>query len=158
MIKSDDAMKTCFIISPIGEVGSLDRKNANFFRDGIVKPAFADFAEFEKPIRADDVSNPGMITDDIINKIFESDIVVADISTLNANVFYELGIRHAANRPTIHCAVKGTPIPFDNKGYSTIFYDPTDWESVEETRRRMSAFIYLSEQDRDNGRFGARVG
>lgn len=130
-------LRTCFIISPIGEFGSPERKSADFFLNGIARPAVERAGGFSEPIRADDVHNPGMITDDIIIKIHDADLVITDMSNLNPNVFYELGIRHAAAKPTIHCASRGTILPFDNKGYSTIFYDSTEWTSIEEARDRI---------------------
>ena len=58
----------------------------------------------------------GNIREDMFGLIFEADVVVCDITILNANVFYELGIRHALRkRSTV--MIKGQPTkdgtPFD---------------------------------------------
>lgn len=97
---------------------------------GIIRPAIEVSLNLQI-WRADEDSNPGMITDKLISDIYESDLVIADLSELNANVFYELGIRHAASRPAIHVAAEGTKLPFDNIGYRAITFDRSDWESIE---------------------------
>jgi len=79
--------------------------------------------------RGDDVFNPsgsGIILQDIIRSIEESDIIIAEITPVNANVFYELGYAHALNKPTILLANrKIEKLPFDVSAYRVIFYDDT---------------------------------
>jgi hypothetical protein len=45
------------------------------------------------------------------------------VSPLNANVFYELGVAHALNKPTILIAEKDTKLPFDVTPFRTLFYE-----------------------------------
>lgn len=76
-------------------------------------------------IRADESVSTGMIIQDIISRIQESSVIIADITPDNANVFYEVGYSHALNKPTIllndrHLREK---LPFDVSGLRTIFYD-----------------------------------
>ena len=52
-------------------------------------------------------------------------MVIADITPVNANVFYEVGYSHALKKPTILLAQRGTKLPFDISGFRTIFYDNT---------------------------------
>jgi len=73
--------------------------------------------------KADEIYKPGFILNDIIWGILSSEIIIADITPENANVFYELGYAHAFNKPTILLAQRGTPLPFDVSGYRVIFYD-----------------------------------
>jgi len=73
--------------------------------------------------KADEVYTPGFILNDIINGIIESEIIIADISPVDANVFYELGFAHAFKKPTILLAQRGTQLPFDLSGFRVIFYD-----------------------------------
>ena len=75
-------------------------------------------------LRADDVFRPGVILQDIIRGIVDSDVVVAEITPVNANVFYKLGYAHALNKPTILLANRNTEkLPFDISGYRVIFFD-----------------------------------
>src|ERR1700694_2903882 len=56
--------------------------------------------------------------------IVDSDVIVAEITPVNANVFYELGYAHALEKPTILLANRNTEkLPFDISGYRVIFYD-----------------------------------
>lgn len=75
--------------------------------------------------RADDVFRPGIVLQDILNGLVDSDVVIAEISPSNGNVFYELGYAHALNKPTVLLARRGGRLPFDVSGYRVIFYDDT---------------------------------
>lgn len=75
--------------------------------------------------RADDVFRPGVILQDITSALESSDVVIAEISPENANVFYEVGYAHARRTPTILLARRGEQLPFDVSGYRTIFYEDT---------------------------------
>lgn len=65
-------------------------------------------------IRADDVIHAGVIDKPMYELLLDADVVVADLSTSNANAIYELGVRHAL-RPhtTIVIAEKNFKFPFD---------------------------------------------
>lgn len=128
--------RSCFVIGPIGSVGSETRKAADFLLNGIIRHAIGSYHNL-KIWRADEDTLPGMITDKLINDLHDADIVVADLSELNPNAFYELGIRHATEKPTIHMATVGTKLPFDNLGHRTIFFDKSDWTSIEEARNAL---------------------
>lgn len=75
--------------------------------------------------RVDEISGPGIILDDIRQQIEESHAVVAEVSTPNPNVFYELGYAHALKKPAVLLARRepGKNLPFDIQGYRAIFYD-----------------------------------
>ena len=88
-----------------------------------------------------------MITDKVISDIYGSDLIVADLSELNPNVFYELGIRHSASKPTIHMALSGTKLPFDNLGHRVIFFDRSDWDNIESAKEQLQAQARLALAD-----------
>lgn len=73
--------------------------------------------------RIDEEAGPGIIIQDITRAIREAKVVIADISPINANVFYEVGYAHALNKPTILLAEKGTKLPFDISSFRTLFYE-----------------------------------
>lgn len=75
--------------------------------------------------RVDDVYKPGIILQDIIRGIIESEIVIAEITPPNPNVFYEIGYAHAIGKTTILLVEKGKELPFDIRSYRCIFYDNT---------------------------------
>lgn len=76
-------------------------------------------------IRVDEIPGPGIILDDIQQQIEQSHAVVAEISTHNPNVFYELGYAHALRKPAVLLVRReeGSKMPFDVRGYRAIFYD-----------------------------------
>lgn len=73
--------------------------------------------------RADDIFNQRNILRDIVEQIASCDLVVADLTGLNANVFYELGIAHATQRPTVLLTQDLSELPFDLRSYRVIEYD-----------------------------------
>ena len=73
--------------------------------------------------RADDVFRPGLILQDVIAGLVESDVIIAEITPTNANVFYELGYAHARHTPTVLLARRNGTLPFDVSGHRVIFYD-----------------------------------
>jgi len=77
------------------------------------------------PYRVDEVYRPGIILQDITSGIIEAEVVIAEITPPNPNVFYELGFSHAVAKPTILLAERGKELPFDIKGFRCIFYDNT---------------------------------
>jgi len=78
----------------------------------------------------------------MLEHIYRSDVAVVDITTLNPNVFYELGVRHSlVGHVTVIIKRKGTNIPFNINGLNSIEYDPCDLQSVDETKKKIVRFI-----------------
>ena len=74
-------------------------------------------------IRADEVTGPGFVISDIVNQISSAQLIIADISPENPNVYFEVGYALALSKPTILLARKGTPLPFDVRGFRVLFYE-----------------------------------
>lgn len=107
--------KTCFVITGFGpktdyETGRILDLDKTF--EHLIKPVFDDLNI--SCFRAKEIKHSGNIDVPMYEWIYKADIVVADISTLNANALYELGVRHAL-RPntTIVIAEEQTKYPFD---------------------------------------------
>lgn len=77
--------------------------------------------------RVDEVAGPGLILEDIRRQIEEAHVIIAEVSTRNPNVFYELGYAHALRKPAVLLAqrLQEPPLPFDISGYRAILYDDT---------------------------------
>ena len=73
--------------------------------------------------RADDISKPGRITEQIMESIRDADLLIADLSGNNPNVMYELGYGHALCKPTIIINQEVSSSPFDVKDFRQIVYD-----------------------------------
>jgi hypothetical protein len=140
MANAVDPGKTplCFVIGPIGKDGSPERKHADLLLHSVIKEVL-EAEEFGYRVkRADEDADPGMISDRVISDIIHAELVVADLTELNPNAFYELGIRHSAEKPAIHVAKLGTPLPFDNASHRTIFIDLSDWQSIQRGRTQLA--------------------
>ena len=72
--------------------------------------------------RADNIENQRSIMKDVIEGIVKSDLIVADLTSSNPNVYYELGIAHALGKPVIHLTQALEEVPFDLKPYRFIEY------------------------------------
>jgi hypothetical protein len=111
----------CFVIAPIGEEQSEIRKRSDLVLDYIIRPVAVEFGY--NAVRADQISEPGSITTQVLNRILNAPMVVADLTGSNANVFYELAVRHASRKPYIQIIQKGEKPPFDVGGLRTIEID-----------------------------------
>ena len=134
-----DFMKTCFVVSPIGETDSEIRSNADKLFKYIISPV-CESCGFE-PVRVDQINDSDSITQTIIDKLLSSELVIADISGHNPNVFFEMGYRKCTDKPSSHLKKKGETIPFDVNTVRTFEYDLTDLDNVEETKKRLEQTI-----------------
>lgn len=114
--------KTCFIIMPIADHPSYENGHFNRIYEFLIKPA-CEKAGY-KAIRADDSKASHMIMFDILKKIVQCDMAICDLSTKNANVFYELGLRQAFNKKTILITDGKEKAPFDISGFRYVQYSP----------------------------------
>jgi hypothetical protein len=75
--------------------------------------------------RADEWYRPGVIMDDVIHAITTADLVIAEITPNNPNVYYEVGYAQAAGIPTVLLWERreGERLPFDLSGQRAIFYE-----------------------------------
>lgn len=140
--------RTCFVIAPIGEEESPTRR----VLDGLLTLLRQSLGDLVGKITAaHEISEPGNIPSQVITALLESDLVVADLTTLNPNVMYELAVRHCAAKPFVLLAQKGTRLPFDIAPERVLFY-ANDLAGAESLRRKLraSAEEALSERSPDN--------
>lgn len=117
--------KTCFVIMGFG-IKTDYRTGKEIDLDKtyktIIKPAFEDLGFL--CFRADEIKHSGIIDIPMYQNIVKADFVLADISTLNANVLYELGVRHAVKKfSTMIIAEKQLLFPFDLSHISIDSYE-----------------------------------
>ena len=72
--------------------------------------------------RADDIESQQNILRDVLEKIDHSNLIVADLTGANPNVFYELGLAHALKKPVILITQSIADVPFDLKSYRLLEY------------------------------------
>lgn len=114
-----DKAKTCFVISPIGKPGSVGRKRADQILKHVIEPVATECG-YGEVTRADKISDPGMISRQIIERLLEADMVVADLTDHNPSVFYEVAVRHAFRKPLVQLTEADQVIPFDVADVRTI--------------------------------------
>lgn len=136
--------KICFIISAIGPTDSEIRNQANITFDRIILPVAQKHGYL--PIRADHISKPGMITQQIINFLIDSPLVIADLTWHNPNVFYELAIRHVTQKAVIHMINEEQKIPFDVFDFRTIYYNLDD-DNIESAKIELDKQITVIFQE-----------
>jgi len=74
--------------------------------------------------RADSINLPGFIVTQIYSEITAADLIVAEMTNQNSNVFYEVGWSHAFNKPTILCAKSSEDLrAFDTAGYRHVLHE-----------------------------------
>ncbi|HMK24993.1 MAG TPA: TRAFs-binding domain-containing protein [Chitinophagaceae bacterium] len=114
----------CFIIMPFGKKKDADGNEIDFdeIYELLIHPAI-DVAEMD-PVRADEETVNGIIHKPMYERLILCDYAVADLTTANANVFYELGIRHAVKPyTTITIFASGSKLPFDLNAVRCLPYD-----------------------------------
>lgn len=113
-----DASDSCFVMQPFASpLGSYYEK--------IYKPAIEKAGL--KPVRADtDIFGTGKIIDQVWRGIKDSKVLVAELTSRNPNVFYELGMAHAYEKPVVLVSSTDEDVPFDLRHIRVIYYDVTD--------------------------------
>ena len=81
--------KTCFFVSPIGNVDSEIRKHSDIVLNHLIKPVLNKFDI--KLIRADEITSTDKLDQNIYNHLYNDELAIVDITGYNANVFLELG-------------------------------------------------------------------
>jgi hypothetical protein len=143
IIQSPSNEKVCFVICPIGEDGSIERKHSDLILKHLIEPVLDTFGY--KVIRADKIEKSGLITQQIFENLVKANLCIADLSYNNPNVFYELGVRHMSLLPTIQIIKKGDKIPFDVSHGRTIIIDTSDVytliDRVDSAKKELSEYI-----------------
>ena len=131
--------KRCFVISPIGETGSVTRVRSNQILTHLIRPVTESLC-FDV-LRADEITEPGIISTQVLERILNDELVIADLTERNPNVYYELAVRHAVRKPVIQFLQRGESLPFDIAGTRTIIVDHKDLDSVEDAKRQLRQYI-----------------
>lgn len=132
-------MKKCFVVSPIGDAGTDIRKNADQLYQHIIKPV-CEKCGFAAQ-RVDEFNTYNSITQEILDALNDYDLVIADLTGHNPNVFFEIGYRTKSQKPIIHLKRKDETIPFDVSSIRTFEYDLTDLDMVTATKDRLEQVI-----------------
>ena len=121
---------TVFVIMPFDE--EFDAVYCSFMKPVLEQIGF-------KVDRADDIESHQNILKDILNGIFRADLIVADLTGSNPNVFYELGLAHAFRKPVILATQSIEDVPFDLRSYRLLEYS-THFAKIGDAREKLTNY------------------
>lgn len=109
---------SCFVLTPFSDpIGSY---YTQIYEPAIKKAGL-------KAVRADaEIFGTGKIIDQIWEGINSAKVLVAELTSRNPNVFYELGLAHALDKPVVLVSSNEGDVPFDLKHIRVIYYDVSD--------------------------------
>lgn len=134
-------LDTCFVMMPFGPW--FDRYYQEIYTPAIKEAGF-------EPVRADELFTTGSVVEQIWEQIEKAKLLLADLSGRNANVFYELGLAHAARKPVVFTASNVEDVPFDLRHLRVIIYDIREPEWA--PRLRQSVADYLRNAMKEPGK------
>lgn len=159
MEESKYAGKKCFVIMPFGTKDVLDNKgnvvdtvDFNKVYEELIKKAVEEIGL--KCERCDEIAESGAIPKKMFRGIFEADVAVVDITSLNPNVFYELGVRHALHKYVTVVIQKQTDqiLPFNIRQLGVTYYEIAAEDQIEKARKAIQVLIQngLDKQNTDS--------
>lgn len=148
------SQKICFVVMGFGK--KMDYENSkevdlDKIYKKVIKELFKkDLTDYEL-IRADEIAGSSIIDVSMYTLLMKSDLVIADITTLNPNAIYELGVRHALKPySTIIIAEEQCRIPFDLNHSRFLVYkeigESLDDKEAQVIREKLKEFVIASEK------------
>lgn len=131
-------LNTCFVIMPFGNW-------FNRYYQEIYVPAIKE-ASFE-PVRVDELFSTGSVVEQIWEQISKASVLLADLSNKNPNVFYELGLAHAAKKPVILTASKLEDVPFDLRHLRVILYEIREPDWSQKLKNNITSYVKNAAKD-----------
>jgi hypothetical protein len=125
-------LDTCFVMMPFG--GWFDRYYQEVYVPAIKEAGL-------EPVRADELFSTGSVVEQIWEQISKAKVLLADLTDKNPNVFYELGLAHAAVKPVVFTAAKIDDIPFDLRHLRVIVYETREPEWAPKLRRFITEYL-----------------
>lgn len=132
--------RVCFVIGPVGDESSDTRRHADQLLRHVITPAARANGIIDVR-RADQIESSGVITSEIVALLQSADIVVADLSMANPNVYYELAVRHLLRKPFVHMLRNGDNVPFDVNPTRLIRFDLGDLDSASDAKETLESTI-----------------
>jgi hypothetical protein len=130
--RTREFLDTCFVMMPFGSW--FDR----YYQD-IYVPAIKE-AGLE-PVRADELFSTGSVVEQIWEQIGKARVLLADLTGKNANVFYELGLCHAAKKPVVFTSAAVDDVPFDLRHLRVIVYEVRETEWAAKLRKLITEYL-----------------
>lgn len=138
--------KRCFVIMPFSDPEGYAKGHFRKIYEQIIKPAIENAGYVAYRVDENGVSD--LITTKIFQAILDCEMAICDLSSRNPNVLYELGIRHAFDKPVVLINDDKTERIFDIQGISTIEYRRERlYDEVIEDQKKISEAIAANENN-----------
>lgn len=134
-------MKKCFFVTPIGSVGSEERRDSDFVMKNFLNP-IAEKMGFDV-LRADLLNDSGKIDDTVVQQLEKSDLVIIDLTKLNPNVMFEFGIRYGIKKPFVVIAQNVDNLPLDVRNIRVLEYTVVA-PDIESINSKLEAMITVT--------------
>ena len=132
--------KTCFVIMPFSDPEGYECGHFRNIYEYTFAPAIR--AAGYEPLRIDDNIVSSLIHGKMMNELINAPMVLCDLSTNNPNVLYELGIRHAFDKPVVLVQEMGQDRIFDIGAITSVEYHPSRlYEEVMEDQEKIKEAI-----------------
>lgn len=131
---ASSSVRRCFVVTAFGSNTEDQLRYKQVLRHLVRRVLGSRF----QVVRADEIDDEGLITNQIIEHLLEDDLVVADLTGLNPNVFYEVAVRHAARKPIVHLITAGQEIPFDVANMRAVPYALDDPDALEAAQEELA--------------------
>jgi hypothetical protein len=131
-IEVREFLDSCFVVMPFG--GWFDKYYDDIFKAAIKAAGF-------EPVRSDELFSSGSVVEQIWEQINKSTVLLADLSGRNPNVFYELGLAHAAHKPVVLTARNIDDVPFDLRHLRVAIYDVNEPRWSEKLTKTLTDFL-----------------
>lgn len=134
------APKKCFVIMPFSSTLTCSEDEWTDIYENIFKPAIED-SGCNYICKRSEVLSGGCIIDGIFDDLNSANIVIADLTDKNPNVFYELGARHALRNNTLLVSQNMKFIPHDLQSLRVLVYDKKTEKSRNNIRSQINGTI-----------------
>lgn len=138
--KVREFLDTCFVMMPFGSW--FDRYYQDIYTKSIKDAGF-------EPVRADEIFTTGSVVEQVWEQISKATVLLADLTDKNPNVFYELGLAHAAGKPVVLTAAKLDDVPFDLRHLRVIVYDVREPEWAAKLFKSVSDHLKSAKSEPD---------
>jgi len=132
-------LDTCFVMMPFGDW--FDKYYQEIYASAIREAGF-------EPVRADELFATGTVVEQIWEQIKKAKVLLADLTDRNANVFYELGLAHAAGKPVVFIAPKVEDVPYDLRHLRVILYEVREPEWATALHKKVTDYLKNAIKDK----------
>jgi len=133
-------LDTCFVMMPFGQWNDVYYKE--IYISAIKEAGF-------EPVRGDEMFSSGSVVEQIWEQIDKAKVLLADLTGKNPNVFYELGLAHAARKPVVFTSGSLDDVPFDLRHLRVIIYDIREPNWNQKLKGSITAYLKSAKTDPD---------